>query len=1082
MGKTMHITRRYTSNTLPVREQIKWKKVDVLIKEKGRTILDIKGLEVPAHWSQSASEILAHKYLRKAGVPSSTTFDTTREFPDLPPEFLPSRPAAGTTYATETSAHQVFHRMAGHWAYAGLIAEYFTDRDDAHAFYDEVYYMLANQIAAPNSPQWFNTGLWWAYGIEGKGTSYRRNDFGGVETVMDIYENPQTSACFILGLQDSLLGQNGILDTVSREAQIFKYGSGSGVNYSQLRAKGSPLSNGGSSSGLMSFLKLFDANAGVIKSGGTTRRAARMVIVNNDHPEAEDFVQWKSKEELKVQAMNAGASLMIGVGSGSSEVLQTIAKPDYEGEAYNTVSGQNANNSLRVTDAFMNSLDTPTAKNSDGDRAVDIRRNNNLWEKLTVAAHACGDPGLQFHDTINKWHTIPKVAPQNATNPCAEYAFIDNSSCNLASLNLAKFWSAEVPEDTARPGMFFDDKAFKHACRLWTMVLDISVGMSSYPDKLVAQNSADYRAIGLGYANLGGLLMSMGIAYDSEAGRATASIITAIMHGTAYSTSAELADEVGAFLDFEKHASDVARVFSMHRMAAVSLAAGSFAEHVRATKGHPLQDALSAVEFLWNTDDSATVDYRKPIRNAQLSLLAPTGTIGLVMDCATTGIEPDFSLTKFKRLAGGGSMTLANDLVGPALEYLGYTDSETKEILDYVQTNGKVDLVCPHIKREHISVFDCAGDISWKGHIDMMAAVQPFLSGAISKTVNMPNSATVSEVSEAFHYSWKNGLKAVAIYRDGCKLSQPLTAVRTDSSANQLAKAPDALPVGSSLSDAATATAAPRTVPGVKKLSARYKLPSRRKGFTQKAVISGQTLYIRTGEYADGQLGEVFMNFGRDGSTMRHLLDSLAVVISLGLQHGVPLQEYVDAFSDTKSDPAGMVNGSANVRFCSSIMDYVVKELAAEYLHKEGDIPAHIEDAPPKAVSIDAPMISGTLVATNTKVSRPMPIHLVEDTNKVVPLNDQVLVLQQPDGESSDDWSEELKDLEEAGDVLPKIVRDAQAERSQAGTNPEPIPGLRLMSRPKYIGDPCPNCDEVTLRRSGTCLICDSCGNSTGCS
>lgn len=1056
----MKITRQFTSPTRPVAEQIDWKKLSVKIEEKGKTVLYLEAVEVPKHWSQTATDILAHKYLRKAGVPSITVATITS---DVMPDFLyPSEPHEDATFGGETSARQVFHRLAGHWTYEALKQGHITDEESAQAFYDELFWMLAHQMAAPNSPQWFNTGIWWAYGIEGGASGAYRSPSIGEEAqeLPSSYVHPQTSACFILGLKDALLGDGSILDTVTREARIFKYGSGSGVNYSSLRAKGASLKNGGTSSGLMSFLKLFDVNAGTIKSGGTTRRAARMVIVDADHPEAEEFVTWKAREEVKVAAMVAGANASKAANDIAASALQGLGAAEYEGEAYQTVSGQNANNSLRVTDDFMQGI----ANNETGKK--ERSRNFAFWGKTLQAAWMCGDPGLQFHDTINSWHTIPKVGPQRATNPCSEYSFIDNSSCNLASLNLVKFLSQNKRSTDGAVSVcapYFDPVTFGHACRLWTIVLDVSVGMSSYPDKLVAQNSVDYRAIGLGYANLGGLLMLMGVPYDSSEGRAYAGLVTACMHGEAWHTSQEMAADLGSFRDYKVHDGDVDRVRQRHSEAAVTLASGSVGRAAERDAKHPMHDIVERVQVLWREGGIIDVTgFGERVRNAQLTLLAPTGTIGLVMDCATTGVEPDFSLVKYKKLAGGGSLTMANPLVREALMGMGYSEAEMSDIEEYVRTSGRVDMACPHIRREHMHVFDCAGDISVEGHIGMMAAVQPFLSGAISKTVNMPSTATVEDVGAAYLLAWKSGLKAVAIYRDGCKLSQPLTAVRADTAANQPLGAQDAAFVGPLSSPSGA------SLVGVKKNSPRYKLPSRRRGFTQKVRVGGQSLYIRTGEYSDGKLGEVFLNLGRDGSTMRHLLDSLAVCISLGLQHGVPLQEYVDAFVDTRSEPNGMVQGSEKVKFCSSLMDYIVRELSAEYLSLEEAVPESVDGPPPGIEERKA--VGTTVVATVEDVPSIAAAAVAVSGPKLVVDNSEAN--EPEDGEDAVDgslgkWSDDL--------VMPKIIRAAPEKDTLT-------PGLRTLAAPRYNGNACPSCGSFTLRRSGSCHVCDSCGQTTGCS
>lgn len=1013
----MLIERHYTIKDVPVEDQIVWKKVNVEIKEKNKTILSMSDIEVPQHWSQSASDILAHKYFRRSGVPSAVE---PVGFDDRIPEWLLPKSATDktVTYGGETSARQVFHRLAGHWTYTGLKHKYFCT-DAAKIFYDEIYYMLAMQIAAPNSPQWFNTGLWWAYGIEGSktNTGYKQPYIGeSAEQCDNSYEYPQTSACFILGMKDSLLGERGIMDTATREARIFKYGSGSGVNYSTLRAKGAPLGNGGASSGLMSFLKPLDAFAGAIKSGGTTRRAARMVIVDADHPEALDFVEWKAREEIKVSAMTIGANSSKPDNDLSKEVCASLRLAEYEGEAYNTVSGQNANNSLRVTDKFMEDI------TYDKEDTNSSKRNKLIWSKLVKAAWLSGDPGLQFHDTINAWHTIPNVAPIRASNPCSEYMFIDDSSCNLASINLIKFISFNDNNTNSLP---FDITSFIHVCRLWTIVLDISISMSSYPDAMIAENSVNYRAIGLGYANLGGLLMSLGYPYDSDMGRDIAASITALMHSISWNTSADLAIDLGSFHDYEANASDVKSVFLKH-VEALNNLRSKVKDGYNSEFSDRLKDIISKCADIFAITNQSINTFG--VRNAQLTLLAPTGTTGLIMDCATTGIEPDFSLVKFKKLAGGGSITLTNPLVDDALLRLGYEAAKVIDISSYVVEKGKIDIFCPHIEKAHIPIFDCANDISVKGHILMMAAVQPFLSGAISKTVNLPNSATEEDVSNAYKLAWTKDIKAIAIYRDGCKLSQPLSAVRADTAAHQSASSPDAAPVGSTVSN--------RPIAGAKKVTPRYTLPNKRNGFRQKVKINGQTLYLATGEYSDGKLGEVFLNFGRDGSTLRHLLDSLAVTMSIGLQHGVPLQEYVDAFADTRSEPSGMIIGSDTVKMCSSIMDYVVRELAYNYAHLE----LAVQDQVPESI-VDK--------SDNTAIIKPI--------------------------DNNDNHNE---DIIPDDDSLPKFIKNNDPQPNEGVLSV----GIRTMARPRYIGNACPLCESFTLRRSGSCHVCDSCGQTTGCS
>lgn len=983
----MNFLRRLTKADFDPRKDIPWKTVKVGIKnDSGRVVLADAEIEVPEFWSQSATDILAHKYLRKAGVPSHTVaLSRDPAVPFVVPAWLaPSIPADNAIFGPELSAFQAFHRLAGHWTYAAYAEMYFQYDEDYRNFYNELFYMLAHQIFSPNSPQWFNTGLWWAYGINDSisAPGYRAPVIGepAVET-NDAYTFPQTAACFILGIKDSLLGRDGIMDTLTKEARIFKYGSGSGINYSNLRAKGSPLHNGGTSSGLLSFLNVFDANAGTIKSGGTTRRAARMVVVDADHPEALDVARWKVKEELKVHAMANGARNLAPTTPYARDVLNSLT-PTYESEAYHTVGGQNANNSIRATHAFMQCA---TASNDDP-RETQYERN--LFDTICEAAWAVGDPGMQFHDTCNKWHTIPKVAPQVATNPCSEFSFIDNSSCNLAALNLLKFRQSDNS---------FDIELFSRCVETVTMVLDATISMSSFPTKEIAENTTNYRPLGLGFANLGGLLMASGVPYDSAQGRTYAAAITSLMTAQAWATSAKLAHRIEPFHDYPTHADDVKCVLELHVSANAQLKSSV---NLSFTQGINVNAIYTSASMLW----AQLITDNAPVRNAQLTLLAPTGTTALAMDCATTGIEPDFALVKLKKLAGGGTMNLINQLVRTALETLGYEEGKIRQIESSVKNFGTIDKTTPHVQISDIPVFACANDINYNGHLGMMAAVQPFLSGAISKTVNLPNSATVADVRNVFLSAWRLGLKAVAVYRDGCKLAQPLIAKgQTDTPAQALIRsiAPDDtvsqtdLPPLPKLPD--VAAHAPKNE------AVRYYLPHRRQGFTQKVTISGHKLYMRTGEYKDGRVGELFVTISKEGSTLKHLMDSLAIAISIGLQYGVPLQEYVDAFSDSKSEPSGLVQGSDNVKFCSSLMDYVVRELAASYINKP---------APDNAESSEDPI----------ELS-PMP--------------------------------------------MPRITSNGS---------------LRTMTKSPFMGDSCSSCGSFTLRRNGTCLVCETCGQTTGCS
>jgi ribonucleoside-diphosphate reductase alpha chain len=1068
----MQFARHFTKHLAPnhgqewspqnIHNAIQWKKFDILIGSKSKPILEME-VEAPATWFQNAVDILAHKYLRKSGVPNRTAPSVRTDDESVPRWLDVQHPAIGSIFGRETSAKQVFHRLAGHWTYEAFKAGYFDAHSansednnvsrETHAqiFYDEIFWMLSHQMAAPNSPQWFNTGLYWAYGIAGDADTnlWRAPHIGHEATNIDgCYITPQVSACFILGVDNNLVQANGILDTLRKEATIFKYGSGSGINFSTLQAVNTPLKNGGVSSGVMSFLKIFDTATGSIKSGGTTRRAASMRIIDADHPEALQFVEWKSREEAKAKALiQAGKSARNQKENAAITQIPTDFDTNtlaeitdfYEGDAYTTVSGQNSNNSLRVTDTFMKGLREEPSKVSSDRIISEVTRNQKLFDKATEAAHRCGDPGMQFHDTINRWHTIPKHSEQRATNPCSEYSFIDNSSCNLASLNLVNFLSSITKGPEAEFGVgHFDSESFRYACRMWTIVLDVSVGMASYPDKQVAENSVNYRAIGLGYANLGGLLLLLGVPYDSNEGRRVAAMITAVMHGQAGWTSAEIAGELGAFHDFDLHASDTLNVWNMHKKAVSELGDEIVANsNIPHGQTHPLHNLFKDLADLWGLSDN-----KRPteFRNAQLTLLAPTGTIGMVMDCTATGIEPCFSLHATKKLAGGGQMTLVNELVGDALTGLGYTNAQISDIEQYIAQHGNVGYACPHILPGHMKIFDCANDIDpITGHVGMMAAVQPFLSGAISKTVNMPKSATVDDVKNVYLTAWQQGLKAVAIYRDGCKDSQPVTASASNGKAS--ATAPVVPPTRTEIAGAINTKPAPtqqlstRALPPRGQISSRYKLPSKRNGFTIKVNIGGQSLYLRTGEYPDGRLGEVFLSIGKEGSGLRHMVDTSAMLISIALQHGVPLESIRNSFIDSKSDPSGLVIGSDTVRTCTSIIDYVVRELWAQYGSKETVLSIEVQSPEPGEHKLS---IEPALGAQGPEVVLP----LKREPLKLITSN------------------------------IPGV---------EGGTGELQAGAVRTMAQ-KYSGDACRECHEYKLVRSGSCYTCQACGTTTGCS
>ncbi|MFV0296759.1 MAG: vitamin B12-dependent ribonucleotide reductase, partial [Hyphomicrobiaceae bacterium] len=1040
----MKITRRFTEAGKSPYAAISFRRATSEIRNPdGSVVFRLEGFEVPEHWSQVAADILAQKYFRKAGVPRRLKLVEETQVPSWLWRSVPDAEAMAETPAKdraigETDCRQVFDRLAGTWTYWGWKGGYFSSEEDARAFYDEHRYMLAMQMGAPNSPQWFNTGLHWAYGIDGPGQGHYYVDYrtGELTRSESAYEHPQPHACFIQSVDDDLVNENGIMDLWVREARLFKYGSGTGSNFSALRAENEKLSGGGRSSGLMSFLKIGDRAAGAIKSGGTTRRAAKMVVVDVDHPDIEAYVDWKVKEEQKVAALVAGSkvcqkrlkAVMASIIScdsesadaggdrdercydparnpalkraikearrdqvpqnyilrviqmarqGHAEVKFAVFDTDWDSEAYLTVSGQNSNNSVRVTDDFLNAVRENRDWNLTArldNRVVKTINAGELWDKIGHAAWASADPGIQFHTTINDWHTCPQSGPIRASNPCSEYMFLDDTACNLASLNLMAF----QPE-----GGEFDVEAFEHCCRLWTIVLEISVMMAQFPSRQIAELSYRYRTLGLGFANIGGLLMASGISYDSVEGRAICGAVSAIMTGVAYATSAEMASELGTFPGYKENAGDMLRVVRNHRRAAYGQGEGY--ERL-ATRPVPLdhpscpdQRLPAAAMRAW--DRAIELGQQHGYRNAQATVIAPTGTIGLVMDCDTTGIEPDFALVKFKKLAGGGYFKIINRAVPTALRTLGYSEAQIAEIEAYAVGHGslhqapainhttlkakgftsdaldklegalksafdikfalnrwtlgeqfltetlkvprekldqqgfdllvhlgfsKKDIeaanehVCgamtlegaPHLKPEHLLVFDCANPCGRKGkrflsvesHIRMMASAQPFVSGAISKTINMPNDATEQDCKDAYMLSWRLALKANALYRDGSKLSQPLNSQLLADDEDEADEIAAELTADKPAAKRAE-VAAERVIERIAQRD-REKLPTRRKGYTQKATVGGHKVYLRTGEYDDGRVGEIFIDMHKEGAAFRSLMNNFAIAISLGLQYG----------------------------------------------------------------------------------------------------------------------------------------------------------------------------------------------------
>ncbi|MFN8179928.1 MAG: vitamin B12-dependent ribonucleotide reductase [bacterium] len=937
------LSRRFSREGVDPIDEIEWEtRRAIITNPDGSVVFRMDDVEVPKDWSQLATDIVASKYLRKAGVP-----DTGREH----------------------SVRDLVRRVAGTIRIAGEeFGGYFADRAEAETFEAELTALLVTQRGAFNSPVWFNCGLYHAYQIDGSGGNWAWDpDTDTFAETADAYSRPQCSACFIQSVEDDLMS---IFQLVKNEARLFKYGSGTGTNFSALRGCMENLSGGGTSSGLMSFLEVFDRAAGATKSGGTTRRAAKMVCLDMDHPEIQDFIEWKVREENKAHAL-----------------IQTGFDPDFNGEAYRTVSGQNSNNSVRVTDEFMRAVaedgDWSTIRRTDG-KIAGTYRAAALMDKICYSAWKCADPGVQFDTTINRWHTCKASGRINASNPCSEYMFLDDSACNLSSLNLVKF----LREDGS-----FDVEGYRHAVRVFVTAMEILVDLSSYPTRRIAQNSHDYRPLGLGYANLGSLLMILGVPYDSEAGRAICGALTAILTGHAYRVSAEIASRKGPFPGYAKNAGSMGEVMRMHRDA------------VRRIPRVGAEALSSAAREDW---EAAVVQGdRYGYRNAQASVLAPTGTIGLLMDCDTTGIEPDFALVKFKKLAGGGYFKIVNHSVTRALRTLGYDEDQIADIDRYVRgtmtleggpginhdillekglsgadiqrietalpgafdlesiitprllgeaamerlslpkarwsapgfnllrelgfspsiIEHATDVICgrmtvegaPHLAEDHLPIFDCASRCGRKGrrflapraHLAMMAAAQPFISGAISKTVNLPNDASVADVRDLYDYGWKLGLKAIAIYRDGCKRSQPLSAGGEGKEA------------ASDTADADKPVSPPKPQ--------RVRLPRKRAGFTQEARVGGHKVYLRTGEYENGRLGEIFIDMHKEGAAFRSMMNCFAISVSLGLQYGVPLDEFVDVFTFTRFEPHGHTD-HPNIRFSTSVVDYLFRVLAMEYL------------------------------------------------------------------------------------------------------------------------------------------------------
>jgi len=1197
----MVIERRFTTAGDDPFDTFDWIEMDVEIRNPDGSMADaVEGVKLPSGFAGVPGKVCAQKYLRKAGVPKHLRKVPEEGVPSWLQRSAPDHERLQTVEAEqrmggETDGRDLFRRLAGTWTYWGWKYGYFASEADARAYFDEMCYLIASQRSAPNSPQWFNTGLHWAYGIEGpaQGHSFIDPGSGNLEYSTSAYEHPQPHACFIQSVSDSLVGgSESIMGLWGREALLFKYGSGTGSNFSRIRGAGEPLSGGGSSSGLLSFLKIGDRAAGAIKSGGTTRRAAKMVTLDLDHPDIEEYIDWKSSEEEKVSALVIGSNILqkhanslrdavweygddecrfeqrsnLGLRramvraskdhvpdphiqrildlaeQGWKGVDFEILDTNWQGEAYLTVSGQNSNNSVRVPNRFMDSVkgggDWNLYWRTELERAEAEGREpepcktldaGELWDKVAYTAWACADPGIQFDTTINEWHTCPEGGRINGSNPCSEYMFLDDTACNLASINLLHYYDLDTQT--------FQIDDFRHSVRLWTTTLEISVLMAQFPSEEIARKSYEYRTLGLGYCNIGSLLMHMGIPYDDERAYAICGAITSIMCGETYSTSAEMASILGPFPDYERNSEHMLRVMRNHRRAAYDSSADEYdgltVPPIGINSKKCPKDLLDAARGSW--DRAVREGEEHGYRNAQTTVIAPTGTIGLVMGADTTGVEPQFSLVQFKTLAGGGSLRIVNKGVPSALRRLGYSDSECKTIEEYIVGTGRLsgcptlpvdrmkevgfsaeDLAAieskmgdvfdlrsafapsligkelctgalgmseeqyedtffdtlgflgftseeieaaqghifgnltiegaPGLKEGHLAVFDCATpcgakgtrSIAWPAHVKMMAAAQPFISGAISKTINMPSNSTVDDVREAYNLSHTTMNKACAVYRDCSKLSQPLMNQLVDDNELPEEVTEEEELVERMVEETVKALPLPEPVAQpvaeafVKFIATRRSLPDRKRATSTKARIGGHSVRLITGEYPDGKLGEIILVTSKEGAAWRAMLNQFAIAVSIALQHGVPLEAFIKVFTFQKFEPSGPVEGgSGRVKMASSLVDWIFRELAIEYAGRD-DL-AHVAAEDFDQFSISKPEI------TDQGVMR------TEGEKREVQMT-----------------------LDAA--VGPIQERDAEARARQAA---------REMG---FTGDICDDCGSSQMVRNGTCLKCDACGSTTGCS
>ncbi len=1182
----MKITRRFTTEGTDPFASTQWTtRSSRITNPDGSVVFEMPDAEVPVGFSQLATDIMVSKYFRKAGVPQ---FEEKFALPGESEEIKNDDGSVKT--GPERSARQVIHRLAGCWKHWGETHDYFDTSKDADAFYDELVYMLVHQMCAPNSPQWFNTGLNFAYGISGPAQGHWIVDpkVGEPELASDAYTHPQPHACFIQSVDDSLVNEGGIMDLWQREARLFKYGSGTGTNFSNLRAANEKLSGGGNSSGLMSWLKIGDRAAGAIKSGGTTRRAAKMVCLDMDHPDIHEFVNWKVREEIKVAALVEGMKVISGQKASDldSETVGETAERlglkldfDFNGEAYGTVAGQNSNNSVRIPDSFFDAVDSngmwETKYRTTGEIASSIDANE-LWNDVAYAAWRCADPGVQYDSTINDWHTCPGAGRINASNPCSEYMFLDNTACNLASLNVLKFYNAENRE--------FDIDGFEHGVDLWSMVLEISVLMAAFPSREIAELSYNYRTTGLGYANLGAMLMQAGIPYDSEAGTAICGCLTAIMTGRSYRMSALMAGEHGPFPGYAPESENMLRVIRNHRRAAMGVARDSGEYEDLRIAPVPINHELirdhqvnlgNAMDLLHHAttawDDALELGEKHGYRNAQTTVIAPTGTIGLLMDCDTTGVEPDFALVKFKKLAGGGYFKIANASIDPALKSLGYDEDQRRDMTQYIlgtlnlhvpmpksvsdsagvslaawlveqgmneddlqaitdQLPGAFELgmafsawglsdetltrigigsdaakadptfnalkflglknaelaelnqlVCgtqtiegaPHLKEEHLPVFDCASTcgtigtrlISAGGHIRMMAAAQPFLSGAISKTINLPHDATLEDIKTSYRESWELGLKANALYRDGCKLSQPLNSKSDSDNELDVEDVVDELEMASALDEVASDVAELADAAGnenvrivIKKeveivhRPMRRRLADTRRSITHKFNVAGHEGYLTCGIYDDGMPGELFITMAKEGSTIGGLMDSLGTSTSVALQYGVPLESLVKKFTHQRFEPSGMTT-NRDIPFAKSLVDYIFRWLGMEFI--EGYREANAPKRPESKDTVSEPTVV-TRRITGTDVEAKPSDRRIEITGKSIT------------------ETHVSQTAIETGKNTKVEVTETHQQKSASAT-------LSMALESSGDAPPCDVCGTITVR-SGTCYKCLNCGNSLGCS